>query len=621
MLFPLFSDGNWENFHTVDPATGTASLRYQTPEIRAAVYPSLLLATKLFHAARICEFFTTWLIDIDHYVPVDPNRIPQQYTIQNPQAPQLYTIPPKNPNINRAAQQQQLTDDLKNIASGFRIRFRGGNGSAHASTAYLRPTLSVDINSSDVQLIMRKDLSDAERMGLQAHLGITLFHELIHPYYLNEPSSELGESAEQNILLGTIRLFSYDNRPPLGFWHEDGWPNAHYKISITSIHNTPTLLQPRLTDTITKYPIPVTTFEDVFQDEFWEVAVKCFGIETIYDSSRRLGVEEQLKFKPNGDHYSKSTRIVEYWATHDRLNLINSNPWEARKTKLTNKLNAVPAENRAATAAQPFLQRMAILLRNMAEETTAAQEYWEQSNQFQMLIKDITRGGTFSVTLLLSRLDDIENHHRELVIRTIKREQIRQERFGQERDDHIRFNRELQDFLQRLQMNSPAHRLQIGPVMMRLDFARLLLVDPADPEAQNSTVWNQDDWANLKELDALFTESNNRPEQRSRHHIPIIGEYKKVLTCARSPHFCWYDILRLKLLRASVYEGKKIRDHQNRFNLLRSYESGIAEVKAEFNGLRYSSGLKYPQAYVDAFATMDALETRVRDILGYPATS
>jgi hypothetical protein len=144
--------------------------------------------------------------------------------------------------------------------------------------------------------LLRNDLSCSQRLAEQLAVAQTMLHEVIHvynkasdidhyetgniadwrrmePFFEDEQSQELGFSAEYAIFGGIITPFigDYNNsKPHLGYFH-GGWPdpNEHY--------SKPQLINPPPGNWRMFPPLPVTYYEMIQSDAFWQTHFRSFG--------------------------------------------------------------------------------------------------------------------------------------------------------------------------------------------------------------------------------------------------------------------------------------------------------------------------------------------------------
>jgi hypothetical protein len=150
---------------------------------------------------------------------------------------------------------------------------------------------------NDCALLMRSDLNDCDRMGIQYHLATSIVHECTHafndyislstrrgpsgvtgysetmePYFEQEAMAELGCAMEKHVLGGMIESMNpygggNTDLLPLAFAFDTEWPSL-YKFSCYNqpgefdvvILKTDPLCQGRVL-----HPIPAQLFEDVQQ--------------------------------------------------------------------------------------------------------------------------------------------------------------------------------------------------------------------------------------------------------------------------------------------------------------------------------------------------------------------
>ena len=70
------------------------------------------------------------------------------------------------------------------------------------------------------------------------------------------------------------------NTPHLGHWIISGWPSI--QDAELSNRTQPILKHPKLNEQQWSFPIPVSTYEDVQQEDFWEVGIRQYGFQLLH---------------------------------------------------------------------------------------------------------------------------------------------------------------------------------------------------------------------------------------------------------------------------------------------------------------------------------------------------
>ncbi|TGO22809.1 hypothetical protein BPAE_0154g00200 [Botrytis paeoniae] len=163
----------------------------------------------------------------------------------------------------------------------------------------------LDIKICD--LLLRNDLTSAEKAGAQYYLAITIIHELTHaigfdflddpsiklrngyePYFEDSPQCELGYEMENSVFGGIIEPVFKAPAAPLAYRMVSSYPcwcHASLRCMETIVLN----LAAEYNNVLYTYFIPIQTFEDMRKLSFWDTVVRRFGFSAIHARSIRHG--------------------------------------------------------------------------------------------------------------------------------------------------------------------------------------------------------------------------------------------------------------------------------------------------------------------------------------------
>ncbi|KAF5874500.1 uncharacterized protein Bfra_004510 [Botrytis fragariae] len=163
----------------------------------------------------------------------------------------------------------------------------------------------LDIKICD--LLLRNDLTSAEKAGAQYYLAITMIHELTHaigfdfrddpnirlcdgyePYFENSPQCELGFEMENSVFGGIIEPVFKAPAAPLAYRMASSYP-CWCHVSLRNMETMVLELAEEYNNVLYTYFIPIQTYEDLRKLSFWDTVIRRFGFSAIHARSIRYG--------------------------------------------------------------------------------------------------------------------------------------------------------------------------------------------------------------------------------------------------------------------------------------------------------------------------------------------
>ncbi|TGO61864.1 hypothetical protein BCON_0024g00670 [Botryotinia convoluta] len=163
----------------------------------------------------------------------------------------------------------------------------------------------LDIKLCD--LLLRNDLTSAEKAGAQYYLAIVMIHELTHaigfdflddpnvklrngyePYFEDSPQCELGFEMENSVFGGIIEPVFKAPAAPLAYRMVSSYP-CWCHVSMRSMDTIVRDLAAEYNNVLCTYFIPIQTFEDMRKLSFWDTVIRRFGFSAIHARSIRHG--------------------------------------------------------------------------------------------------------------------------------------------------------------------------------------------------------------------------------------------------------------------------------------------------------------------------------------------
>ncbi|KAH7370195.1 hypothetical protein BKA65DRAFT_445034 [Rhexocercosporidium sp. MPI-PUGE-AT-0058] len=391
------------------------------------------------------------------------------------------------------------------------------------------PRVFTWLDYSDFEHLLRSDLNSAEKMCIEWSIANTIAHEVMHAvqffhtdfqgkygmpehYFDTEALPEIGYSYEQAINLGSTERFLGKDRlqipladiPPLGFFLSRRYPTANHVDRMDT--NGVILKNPGIDIYDEVFPIPITFYEDIQQENFWSVAVRRFGHGLLHYRSRKEGSRYTLTINPKSAKVKPGKPLC-FQALNHAYPALNSQFVAAVQT-LRIALDLTSEERRAMEFGRD------LLISSQGEES-----FWNNSAQQKahveaaMATMASVRGEEFTLekqrTILLSLIQSMAeavSNHQVQIAAIQSLEAVNQVRYPDRRAALKAWNRGTRVFLNVLKTTDQGNNIDIVPLLLDLEVARMILYDPTDLTLQTSEEFIEIQSIQLARLD--FTDGN-----------------------------------------------------------------------------------------------------------------
>ncbi|KAK6609977.1 cytochrome b5-like Heme/Steroid binding domain-containing protein [Botrytis cinerea] len=155
-----------------------------------------------------------------------------------------------------------------------------------------KETIWIFLDLKLLDLLLRNDLTSAEKAGTQYSLAITMIHELTHamgfnfhhdpdleglygyePYFEDSPQCELGFEMENSVFGGIIEPVFKPPAAPLAYRMVSSYPSwSHLKVR--TLETFVMDQAAKYNDLSYVYFVPIQTFEDIRKLSFWDTAIR-----------------------------------------------------------------------------------------------------------------------------------------------------------------------------------------------------------------------------------------------------------------------------------------------------------------------------------------------------------
>ena len=272
--------------------------------------------------------------------------------------------------------------------------------------------------------------------------------------------------------------------PLLGYWLLTQWPEL--PLAQTKGGTAAVLKNPGLSDYQVFYLIPVSFYEDMQQNDFWDVGVRTFGHGLLHYRSLKEGT--LVKYKKEEDGTRRTHGIIRQWSPGYPYTHL-SESFRTKVDELHNMAQLTVDQRRALH----FGKQIAI---SADAEVKFSENAKSQNGTVSALLEEIELLGggpgtaEFLETLLRFLTGAIE-HHRRMIVAMENTEQANNTGNIHRRKNLLAWNRGTRIFVVRLS-RAGAHTSSLE---FELEQGRMLLFTPAITALRDG-----DDWAELNTL-------------------------------------------------------------------------------------------------------------------------
>ncbi|KAB8303528.1 hypothetical protein EYC80_004938 [Monilinia laxa] len=359
-IHPIFSRNVWEqvgqrpyDWHIQTPeltARGDMCIMHN-PIISEAMTPVLTLASAFLSRMHAVPFFDALLLG--------PRRPMEQNSSTTRLPAGLCTFWRRTPgqtNANDFAEcKKQFSVALRRLHKTIRWGFAPGTrmpwdvvplkgsgclGITHeGKNSDNRDTIWVFIDQKLCDLLLRDDLTSAEKAGAQYLLAIVMCHELTHalwfciqdhklnkhyePFFEDAPQCELGFEMENSVFGGLIEALIPTPAAPFAYAMGCTYPN--YSSLDQRVPRTIVMDKAKAYyDQSFQYFIPIQTFEDIRKQTYWDTAIRQFGFTVIHTRSIKHGWK--VDFAPDWKDVNEEGRPSYKASLFARINYLQGIP-------------------------------------------------------------------------------------------------------------------------------------------------------------------------------------------------------------------------------------------------------------------------------------------------------
>lgn len=276
--------------------------------------------------------------------------------------------------------------------------------------------------------------------------------------------------------------------PPLGFWLRKYWPDVTDASLAQEMQ--PILRDPGPSHMNEIYPIPLSFYQDIQQEDFWNVAVMNFGTKLLQYRASKVGVRYTYRAKDNRSYACR---------TRERFTPI-LHPFSILNGQFRVSVDAI----NAAIQTTPEQRTAMEFGRGILASSTLEDRFWTDSQAQEQEIQKIadsmntathilpTPGKRLAFSQVIHGMikHALENH--ENMIQTISSlEVVNKTTFPDRRRILREWNRGTRIFLRRLDSHLRQAGLDAEQELIRLEQARMVLWNPFDLATQDGADWRE----------------------------------------------------------------------------------------------------------------------------------
>ncbi|KAE9369944.1 hypothetical protein N431DRAFT_345678 [Stipitochalara longipes BDJ] len=532
-IIPILRRERWERFpaqpdltrdHLYPLQNGNGMWSGDNPEVWAILEPVVKLASRMLMSIHVMPWFDALLNGQRKPVP-DSRLHPEN---QGEIGLDYITLRAFTPDEQGylARQRDQAFEELRTIYRyqfGFMISSESPAGPEQDAAEALALTFEnhcymlnnpstnkswrsfTFINISQLELLMRDGLNTAERMMIEWSIANTvkpIVHEVMHavasiftslrnlyhlaePYFEDECLSEVGYTFESLMNSGipeAILSDPDDPSPPLGHLLQRMWPS--YTDVFSRNPETPILKDPGPYTYNEYFPIPISFYEDIQQENFWSV-VRQYGNCVFHYRALKEGARVQYTVMDivDGKFKSKNTgRFTE----QSPIKILNGQ-FRSDVLGLMAAINLSPEEREAlrfgvdlinSSDAQEKFWSLGVEQRRAIQRVKDAMAYASQNGAHPQLNLIIFSFTTQAIT-----------HHGKMIINLKAQELANGTIYTDRRANFLAWNQGVRSFIRELVRKDPQGYTSAGVEELRLEQCWMYLWSLHDPNTRSGKDW------------------------------------------------------------------------------------------------------------------------------------
>jgi len=274
------------------------------------------------------------------------------------------------------------------------------------------------------------------------------------------------------------------NEVNIGYWLKITWPC----IVDQGVRgpDTPILQAPNPYNYEDMYPMPVSIFQDIQQEEFWDVGVRNYGHRLIYMKALTQGVRISYIITRDAGYNYSWTFSGSHRIKGEHLGTDHFTQVTGKINRLQSAMSLTGAERSALAFGQRFMNSSIIYegFYNQSQEQTAT------INRVMSLfsVSPLSTSTQYVLFELIGLIGAATSNHELMVTATVSQEGLDQIEFADRRRNLLVWNRGTRIFIKELSKHI-ALRLpgfSVSKDILRLEQCRLFLFSPADASMTGS---------------------------------------------------------------------------------------------------------------------------------------
>lgn len=292
---------------------------------------------------------------------------------------------------------------------------------------------------------------------------------------------------------------------PLGYWLETKYP------SFTDVQrrsgSTQVLILPAPFDHQIFYPIPVTFYEDLQQEGFWDVGVRRFGFPLLYYRTLKKGIRMDFDPTINPQTVGFKPKLKDIRHQH------GADPFTGALEKLQNRVSQLETMI-VLTPHQKAVRNFGqAILRNQMEEEAFWTGFDDQEDAVQKIIDvgDVIPANeqqrVEAIVSIKDLISELEEYHRDMIVSVFALEEINGTNHTDRKKRLLVWNREMRKFIRQFQeklnnRTDSAYVASLDNNLIAFERARMKLWPP------NSEVHDVADYDEVTELENARSTTN-----------------------------------------------------------------------------------------------------------------
>jgi hypothetical protein len=339
--------------------------------------------------------------------------------------------------------------------------------------------LATDLAGNFVDNELYFEIQPVAELGSSYEDAVMIFPRLVSQVYPNMAQMNIGQTEPM------VQKDPPDSVPPFGFWLRRFWPD----FNDCMCSEMPTLKNPGPLHYNELYPIPVSFYQDMQQEEFWAIAVKNYGPSVLHYRAVKQG--SRVFYWPDDAGEMRRTKP-------QRISF-DDHPFATLNDRFRNAMAAMSA----VVDMSPEDRKAIAFGRGFLMSSNLEAQFWNDSYMQKSAVENVLQAmgqavrGTsnraareVALTSLCTILQGAIVNHERMIAGILSMEELNATTYPDRRDALLTWNQGTRRFFRAIEKKKNIH-VSVEEELLRLEQARMVLWNPKDLAYQNGRDWDE----------------------------------------------------------------------------------------------------------------------------------